>query len=84
MQPAVPPGVTLRSVIALAPVANHAVREVLIGVPDWPMIAVAPVVIASAAVGIAMFAEKALSTERLINVVDLGAKELRGGPGCSC
>ena len=83
MQPAVPPGVTLHSGIAVAPVANHAVREVLIGVPDWPMIAVA-VVIPSAAVGVAVFAEKALSTERLINVVDLGAKELRGGPGCSC
>ena len=76
------PGVRLRSVIALVPVANIAVavKEVLVGMPDWPMIAVAWVVTAAAAVGVGMLAEKALSTERLITAADVGAEELRGGP----
>ena len=75
-------GVRLRSVIVLVPVANIAVavKEVLVGMPDWPMIAVAWVVTAAAAVGVGMLAEKALSTERLITAADVGAEEFRGGP----
>ena len=76
------PGVRLRSVIVLVPVANIAVavKEVLVGMPDWPMIAVAWVVTAAAAVGVGVLAEKALSTERLITAADVGAEEFRGGP----
>ena len=76
------PGVKLRSVIALVPVANLAVavKEVLVGMPDWPMIAVAWLVTAGAAAWVAVLAERALSTERLITAADVGVEELRGGP----
>jgi len=76
------PGVKLRSVVALVPVANLAVavKEVLVGMPDWPMIAVAWLVTAAAAAWVAVLAERTLSTERLITAADVGAEELRGGP----
>jgi sodium transport system permease protein len=76
------PGVKLRSVIALVPVANLAVavKEVLVGMPDWPMIALAWLVTAGAAAWVAVLAERTLSTERLITAADVGAEELRGGP----
>ena len=76
------PGVTLRSAIVLVPIANLAVavKEVLVGTPDWPMIAVAWAVTAGVAMWVAWLAERTLSTERLITAADVGAEEFRGGP----
>ena len=76
------PGVGLRSAIVAVPVANIAVavKEILIGVFDWPLIAVAWLVTAAAAVLTGRMAVNALSTERLISPSVGDAAELRGGP----
>jgi len=76
------PGVSLRSAIVAVPVANLAVavKEVLVGTPDWAMTAVAWLVTAGAALWVGRLAERTLSTERLITAADVGAEELRGGP----
>ena len=76
------PGVRLRSAIVLVPIANLAVavKEVLVGVPDWPMIAVAWAVTAGAAFWVGWLAERTLSTERLITASDVSPEEARGGP----
>ncbi len=76
------PGVRLRSAIVLVPVANLAVavKELLVGAPDWSMMAVAWLVTAAAALWVAWLAERTLSTERLITASDVSAEEARGGP----
>jgi sodium transport system permease protein len=62
------PGIDLRSVIVLLPLVNIsiAVREVLLGKIDIPMIALAWAVTSLTAVGIARFAARILSAERLL------------------
>jgi len=62
------PGVSLRSAIVLVPIANLAVatKEVLTGVFDWPMLLVAWLVTAAAAVWTGWQALRTLSSERLI------------------
>ena len=76
------PGVSLRSAIVAVPVANIAVavKEVLVGVFDWPMIAVAWLVTAAAAVLLGRVAVRTLSTERLIAPSLADFAEVRGGP----
>jgi membrane protease YdiL (CAAX protease family) len=74
------PGVTLRSAVVALPVANIAVavKEVLTGTFDWPMIALAWVATAAAAAWTARQAERGLSAERLVSAAD--RIEALGGP----
>ena len=74
------PGVPLRSAIVLVPIANLAVatKEVLIGVFDWPMLLVAWLVTAGAAVWTGWQALRTLSSERLI--VPVAAETERATP----
>jgi len=76
------PGLTLRSAIVLVPVANLsvAVKEILIGAFDWPMIAVSWVVTALAAVWASRLAVRALSTERLTTGAEADEVDAKGGP----
>ncbi len=76
------PGVTLRSAIVVVPVANLsvAVKEVLIGEFDWPMIVAAWVVTAMAALWTSRLAVRTLSTEKLITASEADSADLRGGP----
>jgi sodium transport system permease protein len=62
------PGLALRSAIVVVPVANiaMAVKEILTGTYDWPMIAVAFLVTAAAAAWVSRVTARALATERLI------------------
>jgi membrane protease YdiL (CAAX protease family)/ABC-type transport system involved in multi-copper enzyme maturation permease subunit len=62
------PGITLRSAIVAVPVANIAVavKELLVGDLDWPMMILAWLVTAAAAVWVRRLAVRTLSTERLI------------------
>ena len=78
------PGLTLRSAIAAVPIANVsvAVKEILTGRFDWPMLAVVFVVNTAAAAWLVRLTVRALSTERLIaptatdNVAMLGGAPL--------
>ncbi|MFZ5786384.1 MAG: ABC transporter permease subunit [Acidobacteriota bacterium] len=74
------PGVSLRSAVVAVPIANVAVavKEVLTGTFDWPMIALAWAVTALAAAGVARLAERALSAERLVSAAE--RVESLGGP----
>lgn len=74
------PGVSLRSAVVALPVANIAVavKEVLTGTFDWPMIALAWAVTALAAAAVARLAERALSAERLVSAAE--RVEALGGP----
>jgi sodium transport system permease protein len=62
------PGLTLRSVIALVPIAGVAVgvKEILTGAADLPMLLLTWLVSAGAAAAVALAAERTLSSERLI------------------
>lgn len=62
------PGLELRSVIVLVPIAGVAVgvKEMLTGATDLPMLLLTWLVNAGAAVGAALAAERTLSAERLI------------------
>jgi sodium transport system permease protein len=76
------PGLTLRSAIVIVPVANLsvAVKEVLIGNLDWPMMALAWVVTALAALWTSRLAVRTLSVERLITASERDRADLTGGP----
>ncbi|HPS77310.1 MAG TPA: ABC transporter permease subunit [Thermoanaerobaculaceae bacterium] len=76
------PGLRLRSAIVAVPVANIAVavKEVLTGIFDWPMLAVAFLVTAGAAAWALLLAARTLSTERLITASDADATQHFGGP----
>lgn len=76
------PGVPLRSAIVAVPVANLAVavKEVLTGTFDWPMLGVAWLVTTLAGVWVARLVLRTLTTERLITASDLDAADLAGGP----
>ncbi len=75
------PGVELRSGIVLVPIANLAVavREVLIGETDLPMLALAWGVSMAAAAGAARWTLHTLSTERLITASEYDRGEWEGG-----
>lgn len=62
------PGLELRSVVALVPIAGVAVgvKEILTGAADVPMLLIVWLVNAAVAVGAALAAERTLSSERLI------------------
>lgn len=79
---AVLPGVSLRSAIVLVPLANVsvAVREVLAGRFDWPMMALAAAVMVLAARGTMRLSTRMLSAERLITAADLDAAAWARGP----
>ncbi len=76
------PGLTLRSAIVIVPVANLsvAVKEILIGSFDWPMIVTAWVVTAIAALWTSRLAVRTLSTEKLITASEADGVDLKGGP----
>lgn len=75
------PGLPLRSAIVLVPVANLAlaVKEVLIGSFDWPMIALSWLVTAAAAAWATRASVHFLSAEKLIAAVEADAVDFRGG-----
>lgn len=75
------PGVSLRSVVALLPVANVAVavKDILTGSFDWPMIALAWLVTAGTAVWITRAGARFLLAERLITASDRDVVEATGG-----
>lgn len=79
---AVLPGMELRSLIVLVPLANVsvAVREVMIGEYDWPFLALAFLTTTAAAVWGARLTARSLSTERLITASELDRADLVGGP----
>lgn len=75
------PGLRLRSAIVAMPVANIAVavKEVLTGTFDWPMLALAFLVTSGAAAWVLALAARTLSTERLITASDADDIEHLGG-----
>jgi sodium transport system permease protein len=77
------PGLSLRSVIALVPVANLALaaREILTGRFDWPWIAVAWLINAATALWVLRFAVRFLAVERLMTGTDREAGGANVGPG---
>ncbi len=79
---AVLPGIDLRSVIAIVPVANVsvAVREVLVGEYDWLFLAVTFAATVGAATYASWLTARVLSTERLITAAELDEADLLGGP----
>ncbi len=76
------PGIPLRSIIVLVPVANLAVaaKQILIGSFDWPMICLSWVATASAAVWTARLAVRTLMQEKLITTAESDAVDFAGGP----
>ena len=76
------PNVELRSALVLLPIANLsiAVKEVLAGSFDWLFLGIAWVVNVLAALLLARFSIRALSSERLITANDFDSADLFGGP----
>ncbi len=76
------PGVPLRSVAVLVPIANLALaaKEILIGSFDWPMIALAWFVSLGAAAWTARFGVRSLGQEKLITAADKDLIDFAGGP----
>jgi sodium transport system permease protein len=79
---AVLPGISLRSAIALVPVANVsvAVREIMVGKFDWPMLACVLVVMSLAAAWAVRASASLLSKESLITAGEADAADAAGGP----
>ncbi len=79
---AVLPGVTLRSAVALVPLANIsvAVKEVMVGRYDWLMLLTTWLITLAIAVYTTQLASRALSKERLITASELDVADLAGGP----
>lgn len=76
------PGIPLRSIVVLVPVANIALaaREILIGSFDWPMIGVAWMVTAFSAVWVGRAGVRSLNQEKLITAAERDQVEFLGGP----
>ena len=76
--------IPLRSAVVVVPIANLsvAVKEVLIGTFDWPMIVLAWVVTAGAASWISRVGVRVLSSERLITVSETDAVQFMGARLC--
>jgi len=79
---AVLPGVSLRSAIVIVPLANVsvAVREILVGKFDWPMIGLTFVAMATAAFWTVRASARMLSQERLITSSEADVADFAGGP----
>lgn len=75
------PGIALRSVVLVLPVANIAVavKDILTGSFDWPMIALSWLVTTGAAVWTTRVAARFLLAERLITASDRDVVEAKGG-----
>ena len=78
---AVLPGVSLRSAIAVVPVANVsvAVREIMVGRFDWPMIIFVFLAMSLAAAWAGRLSAKMLAKESLITASEADAADLAGG-----
>jgi sodium transport system permease protein len=76
------PGIPLRSIVVLMPVANVAlaVKEILIGSFDWPMLGVSWLITSATAVWMTRLGVRFLSAERLISGAHTDAAEFVGGP----
>ena len=76
------PGMDLRSIVALVPIAGIgvAVREIMVGEYDWLFLALAFASTGGAAWWTARLTERTLSTERLISASDMDEADLGGGP----
>lgn len=76
------PGIELHSAIVALPVANIsvAVKEILAGTFDWPMIVLAWLVTAGSAAYTARLSARSLSTEKLITASEIDEVEFQGGP----
>jgi sodium transport system permease protein len=76
------PGITLRSAIVVVPLANVsvAVREIMVGKFDWPMISIVVAVMAASAVWAMRVSAGMLSQERLITASEADAADFAGGP----
>ena len=79
---AVLPGVSLRSAIVIVPLANVsvAVREILVGKFDWPMIGLTFVAMATAAFWTVRASARMLAQERLITSSEADVADFAGGP----
>jgi membrane protease YdiL (CAAX protease family) len=79
---AVLPGIRLRSAVALVPVANVsvAVREILMGRPDPPMILVACAVMTLTGIWLMRTSARMLTQESVVVPAQLEAEDLAGGP----
>ncbi|HEY3383946.1 MAG TPA: CPBP family glutamic-type intramembrane protease [Vicinamibacterales bacterium] len=75
------PGLKLRSAIAVIPVSNVAVavKEILTGRFDWPMLVVTFAVNAAAAAWLVRLTVRALSTERLVSPTQTDSVAIVGG-----
>ncbi|MCY4544577.1 MAG: ABC transporter permease subunit [Gemmatimonadetes bacterium] len=75
------PGVSLRSLIAVVPVANVsvAVREIMVGHYDIPMLLVTCAAMLAAAFLMLRLSSRMLGMERLITAQDTDAADLEGG-----
>jgi sodium transport system permease protein len=75
------PGITLRTAIVLLPIANLslAVRDILVGSFDWPMIFIAWVTTLLAAAGVARATVRLLSKESRITATESDAIDFHGG-----
>lgn len=75
------PGIALRSAIVLVPVANVsvAVREIMVGKFDWPMLASVFAVMVLAAAWALRASANMLSKESLITASEADAADLAGG-----
>ncbi len=76
------PGISLRSVIVLVPVANLAMgaKEILVGSFDWPMLALSWLVTLAAAGWTARIGARSLVQEKLITAAERDAVDFAGGP----
>jgi sodium transport system permease protein len=76
------PGLSLRSAIVVVPVANIAMasKEILVGVFDWPMLLIAWLITATAAIWGTRLTVRLLSAERLVSGAELDVVEFTGGP----
>ncbi len=76
------PGISLRSAIALVPIANVsvAVREIMVGKFDWPTILLVFLVMTMAAVFTARASARLLTQEKLITASEADVSDFTGGP----
>jgi sodium transport system permease protein len=79
---AVLPGISLRSAIILVPLANVsvAVREIMVGKFDWPMLVCVFIVMSLAAAWAVRASARMLSKESLITSGGIDAADIAGGP----
>jgi sodium transport system permease protein len=77
------PGISLRSAIVVVPLANVsvAVREIMVGKFDWPMITVVFVAMSAVALLTVRVSAKLLNQEKLVTASEFDEADLVGGPG---